>query len=87
VKLYIHLNPLFGSLVIGDTVGVMLFTAYKQLKINDDPYPTPIRYLGLLFGRRSVQRVTVLQNKDFSSPPLSPPMAIPGVSRLTISRD
>lgn len=48
-------------------------------------YPTPIRYLGLLFGSRSVQRETVFQNNDFSSPPLRPPIAIPGVLRFTIS--
>ncbi|KAK2567166.1 hypothetical protein P5673_008971 [Acropora cervicornis] len=34
---------------------------------------------------RSVQRVTILQNNDFSSPPLSPPIAMPGVFRFTIS--
>ena len=48
-------------------------------------YPTPMRYLGLLFIRMSVDKVTIFQNWSFSSPPLSPPMAKPGTSRLIIS--
>lgn len=32
--------------------------------------PTPIKYLGLSFGRRSVDKWTILQNWSFPSPPL-----------------
>ena len=64
-------------------------------------YPTPITYLGLCSGNQFVQALTLerlldqiigkngrtctLQNSSFASPPDKPPMAIPGVSRFTIS--
>ena len=46
--------------------------------------PTPIRYRGLFLGKTSVEAATCRQNLSFSSPPLRPPIANPGVS-LSIS--
>jgi hypothetical protein len=62
----------------------------------------PITYLGFISGRRSVQVLTLvlsaiivcethgsthtLQKSSFASPPESPPIAMPGVSLRTISR-
>jgi len=62
----------------------------------------PITYLGFISGRRSVQALTLvllavivckthgsthtLQKSSFASPPERPPIAMPGVSLRTISR-
>lgn len=42
-------------------------------------------YLGFPSGKRLVHVSTTLQYASFSSPPLKPPIAMPGVSRATIS--
>lgn len=44
-----------------------------------------MRYRGFSRGRWSVLRVTIRQKSSFSSPPLRPPIAKPGTSRLVIS--
>jgi len=47
--------------------------------------PTPMQYLGLLGGSKPVHWSTTLQKESFSSPPLRPPIAYPGVFLFTIS--
>ena len=48
--------------------------AHKAISIG---YPTPIKYLGLFFGKYSQQYLTILKNILFASPPASPPIAYP----------
>lgn len=40
-------------------------------------YPTPIKYLGLFFGKYSQQSRTILKKSLFAYPPAKPPIAYP----------
>jgi len=58
-----------------------------EAKLGLQTNPTPIKYRGFCRGRWSVDKVTIRQNCPFSSPPLRPPIAKPGMSRFVNSRN
>lgn len=65
--------------------GIPVIVSGLLPKQGTDQLTTPITYLGFFSGSSPVHVSTTLQYASFSSPPDRPPIAIPGVSRATIS--